>query len=200
MITLGKWVVFACLLLTGFATSGLASEPRVILYTVAGCRPCRLALESLRELGIEPTVTRDCPSWVTQTPTIHWRDRAGVWRQHAPQHWSGPTWSDAETAKLRRWLLPSSATKSTRTDPYLTVSALADKFDVESAEKSLQILCDAEGVNLDALAKAAGVHFSHDLKPFNVTPVNLDSAPFLAHGVWMFSDDDMLNIVRCSDF
>lgn len=116
-----------CLCLFGFATSGLAGDrPNVILYTADGCRPCLSALESLRELGIEPTVTRDCPAWVTQVPVIHWRDRAGVWRQHAPQHWSGPNWSELETEKIRRWLLPSSATKSTARDPYLVVTALAD--------------------------------------------------------------------------
>jgi hypothetical protein len=119
--------LITCLFLSGFGTSGAADErPKVTLYTTAGCRPCQLALQSLLELGIEPTIQRDCPSWVTQTPVIHWRDSAGVWRQHAPRHWSGPTWTDAETAKLRRWLLIDSATKSTARDPYLMVTALAD--------------------------------------------------------------------------
>jgi DNA modification methylase len=117
--------LITCLFLSGFGTSGLASDrPTVILYTTAGCRPCQLALRSLRDLGIEPTVSRDCPEWVRQVPTVHWQDTSGRWFQHAPRHWSGPTWTDAETAKLRRWLLMPSAAKSTARDPYLMVTAL----------------------------------------------------------------------------
>ena len=109
-----RWCsLLLCVLLGSVAHA----EPVVYLYTAPGCVPCKLALPDAVKWGVELRVTSNAPSWVERVPTFHWQASDGTWRQHAPQHWRGPTWSKAESERVKDLILRSTQEKPTIEPP-----------------------------------------------------------------------------------
>ena len=103
-----RWCSLLLVLLIG---SVVHAEPVVYLYTSPGCPPCKQAMLDAAKWGVELRVTYNAPAWVERVPTFHWQVPDGTWRQHAPQHWRGATWSNAEADRVKGMILRTTGEK-----------------------------------------------------------------------------------------